>query len=62
MKLKMGEEIRKKYPIALNDVEPSCWDKLQPWGTDKLHNWSKLITESVLKEIMENYKSDKDQR
>lgn len=31
-------------------------------GTDKLHNWSELITKSVFKEIMEKFKNDEDQR
>ena len=51
----MGEEIGKKNPITLNDVESSCWDKLQPWGTDKPHNWSKLITLRVFKETIQKY-------
>lgn len=34
----MGEEIGKKNSITLNYVESSCWNKLQPWGTDRPHN------------------------
>jgi hypothetical protein len=30
-------------------------------GTEKLHNWTKLITENVLKETMEKYRRDEDQ-
>lgn len=48
-------KLEKRNPITLNDVASSCWDKLQPWGTDKPHNCSKLIALSVFKETMEKY-------